>query len=320
MRWSVCLLFFALIFTFCDGQQSGQRRRRDVRKLMSKATEESWPPLNCKRPVKIQDNSVVLTSAQQNNVKSRCDILNVYDKSIYMKFSRVYNIRQTGTSDSVLSLDFLFGSETKFSLEIHNDRVKVKSTEYQDLRTSRDSCMAVLARPELDWYNWMRVRVNHLDEIRKTFISVDLVSYEGNTFVPCLRFETNLLERKYKLSLSGYTESGMRQEVMLITQKKPDLNKYSTQELSSQIKNIENRVDRLQNSLQKYMGYHDDHVSRVSDAHENFKKQIVGARNGLKSRAESHMLFYFVVLILTGTGICWWVSYRFKQEKRFHLL
>lgn len=279
-----------------------------------------WPPLNCRRPVKIQDSSVIMSNSAVNKIKTYCDIHEQYDNAIYIKFSRVYNLKHTVVSDSTLSFDFLFEKETKFTLEIHNDRLKVVYPEHQKIRITNNACMAVLARPELEWFNWLRVRINHLEEIRKTFISVDLVSYEGNTFTPCVRFESELLKTDFQIALRAYTDSGMRQEVQMITQKKPDLNKYSTQELANRLTHLENRMSRIHKSLQRYMTNHDEHVTQTKDSHETLKKQLYGTRNGLKSRAESHMIFWFVSFTIVGVLICGWTNYRIEKEKRFHLL
>ena len=147
-----------------------------------------------------------------------------------------------------------------------------------------------------------------------------MVSYEGNTFTPCVRFESVLLKTSFQIALRAYTDSGMRQEVQMITQKKPDLNKYSTQELVNRLTHLENRMSRIHKSLQRYISHHDDHVTKTKDDHENLKRQLYGTRNGLKSRTQSHMIFWIVSFVVVGILICGWTNYRIEIEKRFHLL
>ena len=214
----------------------------------------------------------------------------------------------------------MFAEETTFTLEIHNDRLKVEHPDHQNIRITNNACMAVLARPELEWFNWMRVRVNHLEEIQRTFVSVDIVSYEGNTFTPCVRFETDLLKKSFRIALRAYTDSGMRQEVQLITHKKPDLNKYSTQDLANRVSNLETRISRIHKTLQNYMSQHDSHVAKTEDSHNILRKQLHGARNGLKNQAQTHMIFWVVVFSIAGIMVCGWTNYRIEKEKRFHLL
>ena len=279
-----------------------------------------WPPYNCKRPINIEDQTVIMTSTSQNKVKTQCEILDTFSGSVYVKFSRIYNQRSSSKSDSVLSLAFSFMDETKFTLEIHNDRLKVVPVEHSDIRLNNDACMAILARHELDWFNWMRVRVNHLSEISRTFISVDLVSYDGNTFTPCVRFETPLMDSDYKITLNGYTDSNMQQEVHQITGSRPDLNTYSKEELAGRISQIEKRVQRIHTTLQRYMGYHDEHAQTIKNAHSQLKDQIIATKNGLKSRTDSHFRSYLFLIVIVIIGICSWISYRFRQANRVHIL
>lgn len=279
-----------------------------------------WPPHNCRRPVRIEDSSVILTSPTQNQIKTQCDILDSFSGTVYVKFSRIYNLNKETHSDSTLSFDFSFEDETKFSLEVHNDRLQVIPQEHTDIRVSNDACMAVLARHELDWFNWMRVRVNHLKEIGRTFISVDLVSYEGNTFSPCIRFETDLMDSAFSLRLRGYTNSNMRQEVHELTDTKPDLNKYSSSELASRIQILEKRVQRIHTSLQRYMGYHDDHARRTSVKHIELDQQITTTKNGFQSQTTSNFLTYLFIITISLIGTCWWITYKIRQANRVHIL
>jgi len=279
-----------------------------------------WPPHNCRSPVKIQESIVTMTGPAQNKVKTRCNVLDTFSGTTYIKFARIYSLNSNSKSDSVLSFAFLFNSETKFTLEIHNDRLKVVPEDHAELRLNNDACMAILARHELDWYNWMRVRVNHLTEISRTFISIDLVSYEGNTFTPCVRFETPLMDSDYGISLQGYTDSNMRQEVHEISSIKPDLNTYTSAELAARLSQMEKRVQRIHTTLQRYMGYHDDHIQKTSEKHETLKGEIFAARNGIKSRTDSHMITQVFIVFVAFVCICAWITYKIKQEKRFHLL
>lgn len=279
-----------------------------------------WPPYNCKKNSKIQDNVLIMTSATQNKIKSRCDILEDFSGAVYVKFARIYHQNSNSKSDSVLSFDFTFEHETKFSLELHNDRLKVVPAEHTDIRLNNDACMAILARQNLDWFNWMRVRVNHLAEIERTFVSVDLVSYEGNNFTPCVRFETPYMKSDYNIRVVGYTDSKMRQEVHEITSIKPDLNTYTSAELAARLSQMEKRVQRIHTTLQRYMGYHDDHIQKTSEKHETLKGEILSAKNGIKSRSDSHMITQVFIVFIAFVCICAWITYKIKQEKRFHLL
>lgn len=279
-----------------------------------------WPPRNCRHPVKIQDEVVIMSGSSQNKVKTQCNMLDSFSGPVYIKFARIYNLNSNVKSDSVLSFGFLFNDETKFSLEIHNDRLKVVPEEHADIRLNNDACMAILARHELDWFNWMRVRVNHLSEISRTFVSVDLVSYDGNNFTPCVRFETPYMNSDYSIHLSAYTDSNMRQEVHEITSTRPDLNKYTSSELASRINQLEKRLQRIHTTLQRYMGYHDDHIQKTSEKHVQLKEQIVATKNGIKSRTDSHMMTQIFVVFLAIVCICAWITYKIRQEKRFHLL
>jgi len=279
-----------------------------------------WPPHNCRRPVKIEDSSVIMTSSTQNKIKTQCEILDTFSGTSYVKFSRIYNLNEQAHSDSTLSFDFLFGSETKFSLEVHNDRLQVIPQEHIDIRINSDACMAVLARHELDWFNWMRVRVNHLSEIDRTFVSVDLVSYEGTNFSPCVRFEMNLIDSAMSLRLRGYTSSNMRQEVHEITESKPDLNKYSSSELATRMQILEKRIQRVHTTLQRYMGYHDEHTRITSDKHYELNQQFVMAKNDLQSRTTSHFITYSFMVVLSLISTCWWITYKIRQNNRVHVL
>jgi uncharacterized small protein (DUF1192 family) len=279
-----------------------------------------WPPHNCRRPVKLEDSSVIMTSSTQNKIKTQCEILDTFSGALYVKFSRIYNLNEQTHSDSTLSFDFLFDGETKFSLEVHNDRLQVIPQEHTDIRINSDACMAVLARHELDWFNWMRVRVNHLSEIGRTFVSVDLVSYEGTTFSPCVRFETNLIDSALSLRLRGYTSSNMRQEVHEITDSKPDLNKYSSSELATRMQVLEKRIQRIHTTLQRYMGYHDEHAKIMSDKHLQLNNQIIMAKNGLQSQSTSHFITYSFIVVLSLISTCWWMTYKIRQSNRVHIL
>lgn len=279
-----------------------------------------WPPHNCRRPVRVEDSSVILTSSTQNNIKTQCEILDTFSGALYVKFSRIYNLSEQMHSDSTLSFDFLFAGETKFSLEVHNDRLQVIPQEHTDIRINSDACMAVLARHELDWFNWMRVRVNHLTEIGRTFVSVDLVSYEGTNFSPCVRFEMDLIDSVTSLRLRGYTSSDMRQEVHEITDSKPDLNKYSSSELASRMQILEKRIQRLHTTLHRYMGYHDEHAKRTSDKHLQLDQQITTTKNGFQSQTTSNFLTYLFLITISLISTCWWITYKIRQANRVHIL
>jgi len=285
-----------------------------------------WPPRTCKSPVQIHKNVMILTNERINNVHTSCDIGYGFPKNIYIQFRKVYTQKPQGSSDSIIGFTFISAEKEQFVLELHNDRILLKSP--LELKSSSHECMSVLARREQDTPQWMRMRINHLFEIGKTFVSVDVTSFDGTVFIQCLRFEMPIVTEHLNMRADAYTMSGMRQEIHLITDKPPLLNSPKDNDrenrldtMSKRLDRTEQSINRLQNALHTYMGYHDDHVQTVATVQGELRKQITGTKNNFESRTTSHFFVWVFVFMLSAIGVCFFVNWKFKQNRRWgHLM
>ena len=281
------------------------------------AVNEEWPPRHCRRG---QANSVVLTDTRNKN--SVCELTENFEDNIYVQFKRVYTTQPTERSDSTLGLAFNFDGHERFTLEIHNDRLLVKAAEdmKKDITITKNECLSVLARKDTNINHWARVRINHLQELQRTFVSVDLTSYEGTSFMSCVRFEMPIISITFKLKLFGFTLSGMRQEVMMVTKEVPSLVPVKDNQIINRIDRIEKRLTRIQNALHLYMGTVDEHVSQTLSNQLEMEKTVTGVHNNFQSRTTSHLLVWVFVFALTGILMCWFITWKFKHERRHHYL
>jgi len=278
--------------------------------LFQFVTMAEWPPTNCPYPAKIKDSSVILTST--TNKEAQCEIQDPFSGPLYVKFSRIYQL--TEDSASSLSFDFLFQGEKTFSLELSKNRLQV--IPHVDMNVNKDACVAVLAHSKSDWFNWMRVEVDRLNSKGRTFVAVDLWSPEKNTFQSCVRFEMDVADSTFRLRLRGYTTSNVRQEVHEITDTMPE----TFSDVSDRLEVLEAKVQRLHTTLNRYMGYHDDHARITSDRHFKLDQQITTAKNGFQSQTTSHLLTYLFIITILLIGTCWWTTYKIKQANRVHVL
>ena len=277
-----------------------------------------WPPEKCRRGH--APDSVVLTDRRHKN--SVCELTEEFGDNIYIQFKRVYNKQPTERSDSTMGMSFNFDGRERFALEIHNDRLLVKAGDKmeKDLIITKKECLAVLVRKNSLINHWARVRINHLQELQRTFVSVDLTSYEGTSFIPCVRFEMPIISIVFKLQLSGVTLSGMYQEVNMVTSDAPSLVPVTDNQFVNRLDRIEKRLTRLQNTLHLYMGTVDDHVSQTADNHIRLEKKVIVSNNQFESRSTSHLLVWVFVFVITGIFICWFITWKFKHERRHHFL
>ena len=282
------------------------------------SVKAEWPPKNCRRAS--TGVSVVLTD--QRNKNSVCELTEEFGDNIYIQFKRVYTKQPTEGSDSTMGMAFNFDGHERFTLEIHNDRLLVKPGENmkRDITVKKQECLAVLARKDSSINHWARIRINHLQELKRTFISVDLTSYEGTSFMSCVRFEMPIISTVFKLKLFGFTLSGMRQEVSMVTNEVPSLVPVKDNEIVNRLDRLEKRVTRIQNALHLYMGTVDEHVSQTANNHIRLEKKVIGTKNKFESRTTSHLLVWIFIFTLTGILICWFISWKFKNERRHHYL
>ena len=237
------------------------------------SVKAEWPPKNCRRAS--TGVSVVLTD--QRNKNSVCELTEEFGDNIYIQFKRVYTKQPTEGSDSTMGMAFNFDGHERFTLEIHNDRLLVKPGENmkRDITVKKQECLAVLARKDSSINHWARIRINHLQELKRTFISVDLTSYEGTSFMSCVRFEMPIISTVFKLKLFGFTLSGMRQEVSMVTNEVPSLVPVKDNEIVNRLDRLEKRVTRIQNALHMYMGTVDEHVSQTANNHMKLEKKVI---------------------------------------------
>jgi hypothetical protein len=282
------------------------------------SVKAEWPPKNCRRAS--TGVSVVLTD--QRNKNSVCELTEEFGDNIYIQFKRVYTKQPTEGSDSTMGMAFNFDGHERFTLEIHNDRLLVKPGENmkRDITVKKQECLAVLARKDSSINHWARIRINHLQELKRTFISVDLTSYEGTSFISCVRFEMPIISTVFKLKLFGFTLSGMRQEVSMVTNEVPSLVPVKDNKIVNRLDRLEKKVTRIQNALHMYMGTVDEHVSQTANNHMKLEKKVTGTKNKLESRTTSHLLVWIFVFALTGILICGFISWKFKNERRHHYL
>jgi len=286
-----------------------------------------WPPSSCTSPAVVKNGVVVLTSPYINNVESKCELDDTFKGSLYIKFKRVYTqepSRVSGPSDSTMGISFQFAGRTRFSLEIHNDRMKViADLKKENIRLNHNECLSILARNDNSFEYWIRFRINHLRELKRSFISVALTSYDGTSFVQCLRFEMPIFAKTFGLQFSGYTESAMRQEVHLVTTLRPVLlpstDSVNT-DVANKLRQLETKVGRLQQALQQYMSYHDEHVSQTGSDVNILKIKVQNAKNRFETRTDNYLGVSVFAFLLIGIGVCGYISWKFQKEKRFHLL
>ena len=277
-----------------------------------------WPPKNCRRAS--TGTSVVITDQRSKN--SVCEMSEEFGDNIYVQFKRTYTKQPTEASDSTLGMAFNFDGHERFTLEIHNDRLLVKPGENmkRDITVKKQECLSILARKDPSINHWVRVRINHLQELKRTFISVDLTSYEGTSFMSCVRFEMPIISTMFTLKLFGFTLSGMRQEVTMVTKEVPSLVPVKDNDTVNRLNRLEKRVTRVQNALHLYMGTVDDHVSKTAIKQTKLEETVTVAHNNFQSRTTSHLLVWIFVFALTGILICWFISWKFKNERRQHFL
>ena len=283
-----------------------------------------WPPASCTSPAGVKNGVVVLTGPHINNVQTECMLEDVFDSNFYLKFKRVYTSDFSTPSDSTMSISFKFAGRTRFSLEIHNDRMKMVADEKEEgIMTDHRECLSVLARNDNSFEYWVRFRINHLRELQRTFISVALTSYDGTSFVPCIRLEMPIFATKFGIQLLGHTTSFMRQEVHVVTSVRPVLLPSTTSVntgVANQLRRLETRVGRMQQALQRYMSYHDEHVSQTGSDVNTLKIKVQNTNNRFESRTDNYLGVGVFAFFLIGIGVCAYISWKFQKEKRFHLL
>jgi len=280
----------------------------------------SWPPNKCKTPITIIDNTVVMTSKTVLNVRTSCLVEETYKNNMYIEFTRIYNGENKNPSDSILDFSFIFQGQPRFTLEIHNDRVKVVSEKETSIQTASHECLAVLAHASVGSNNWLRLRINHLMELQRTFLSVDLASHESNSFSPCIRFEMPWVSEAFNIKMSAFTSSGMYQEVSQLTSIRPNLTNKRDNKLVPRIKNLESQVNRIQDTVQQYMELHQEHVLKMESSHAKLRKRVANTHNHIESKTQSHFILWLFLFSLAAISVAGFVSWKFKEAKRFHLL
>ena len=279
-----------------------------------------WPPTHCPRPVYVKSGYVVMTDGRINNRETTCGFKETFKKNIYIKYRRTSTSRLHGTADSTLSFVFTENNINKFTLEVHNDKLLLL-TESKDIISSKSKCMAVFNRRD-DEFQWIRLRINHLYEIDRTFISLDYTSYEGNQFHRCLRFELPIFS-ELTVGAKAYTSAGMRQEVHTLTKIAPTLydtnNKYES--LKVRIGAVENSMDKIRQTLRVYMTQHDVHVTKTSSKHKNMQDMLINHKNTINSKSTSQFLVWIFIFLATGIGVCFFIHWKFKKQRKWgHLM
>lgn len=279
--------------------------------LLLPSVMATWPPLDCPAPISVSDNVLVLSNYRTRNVNTKCELDEVYSDVVFVQFGRYY--KHSESIVARMNFEFMFGDVLGFGIDLDNDKLQVNSVK------GDYGCEAVLSSNTEDFKSWMRVRINHLREIDKTFVSVDLKSSADLHFTPCARFEVQYTEPTFRLNVGAYVESDVKQEIYVITDTMPH---FKTDADSSQkrLARLEHKVSRLQNTLSLYMTYHDEHVSHTKAQAESLRSYTVQTKNGLEYSARSQTIIWLAIFVFAGGGVCAFVSFRIKYEKRFHLL
>jgi len=280
-----------------------------------------WPPTNCPQPIQIsKDNALVMTSARTRNIRTECLFEGTFRHRVYIKFSRRYNTEKIEPkTQSIMGLQILFASVPRFTVEMHNDRLKLVHDEDEDLEVSSNNCLTMLASNSRDWFNWMRIRANHLREIKRTFISIDLASSDGNVFTPCMRFELKSEDTDFQLKAYAKSDAGMIQEIQKITEQRPDLNKMVPASLTTRMDRLEKKINRIHSTLNQYMRDHENHVVLTKKETSNLKQFTHNTKNNLQYKAQNHTLMILFVVVFAVTGLLWFINYKFSKQNRWKL-
>lgn len=290
--------------------------------LMLCVVSASWPPSSCPEPTILSGrgkNIMTLTNKRIRNIRSSCPFNDVFGQNVYIKFKRIFNGKDIHPrTQSTLTFQVKFSSQQYFDIELNNDKLKIINIS-NDTDVKSRPCLIPLASNDPEWNSWMRIRVNRLYEISRTFVTIDLAEYTSSTFSPCTRFEMNLTRPHFNVGVSGWSNSGMLQEVHDITSVRPVLQPPPSS-ASLRLDRLEQKIARLQETVHKYMQDHEEHVIKTKAMTQKIRAYTTNTKNTLEHKANSHMMIWLFVLMVTGTLICFFVSYKFKREKRFHLL
>lgn len=280
-----------------------------------------WPPTHCPQPIQIsKDGALVMTAGRIRNIKTECLFEETFRHRVYIKFSRRYNTEQIEPrTESIMGLEILFGSVPRFTVEMHNDRLKLLHDEDEDIDVSSNKCLTMLASNSRDWFNWMRIRANHLREIRRTFVSVDLASSDGNVFTPCMRFELKSEDTDFQIKAYAKSDAGMIQEIQKITEQRPDLNKMIPASLTTRMDRLEKKINRIHSTLNQYMRDHENHVVRTKKETTNLKQFAQNTKNNLQNKSNSHTLMFLFMFGFAITGLVWFINYKFTKQNRWKL-
>jgi len=282
-----------------------------------------WPPPSCADPLRFSGANgkvMELTDYRTRNLNSECVLDDVFGPLTYIKFRRVFSGREIHPkTQSTISFDFIFDGSPKFQIELNNDRLRIVDLDVQNMLRKPMECSASLASNNPDWTSWMRIRMNNLYEIKRTFVSVDLAEFESSIFLPCVRFEMDLIPIKFNLRVNAKTDSGMVQAIHDITTTRPSLIPPQTP-LNSRMDKLERSIVQLQDTLHNYMQEHDKHVSKTKKQTVDIRRRVTSAKNRLEDRYSQHLILTAFALLLAGILICCFVSFKFQRAKRFHLL
>ena len=275
------------------------------------AVAADWPPMDCPAPITVSDDVLVLSSYRTRNIDTKCELDDLYSDVVFMQFGRHY--KHSVAPAARMNIEFMFGDVLQFDINIASERLTVGSIE------DSKGCDAVLSSNTDDWRSWMRIRVNHLREVAKTFVSIDLKSSSDLHFMPCARFEIKYTEPFFRLNVGAYVESDVNQEIYLIT---TDMPNFNVEEVNTdkRLSRLEHKVSRLQNTLSLYMSYHDEHVTKTAAQTTSLREYTTMTKNRIKHSSKTHLFFWVFLVGLAATGICAYTNLKIKHEKRWHLL
>ena len=266
-----------------------------------------WPPSNCDPNVIREGKHVIFTN--QKITKSSCQTNEVYKNVVFINMNRFYNRDKHLKGHSHFNIDIKY-NDLITNIDMYNDRIE----------SNGQSCYFPLVTNLMETSFWLRLRSHSLIDIGKTFVSLDVLPFEGENFVSCLKFELDKDFGSFKLGFTGQSETGMKQMIYDITSSKPNLSKSSKTVNEVRLDRLEERVRKLQNTVTKYIQSHDEHVSNTNELKTELKSSINEAHNRIVTRSNAHGMFYMFCFCLLIIGIFACIRWKLKEESRFKLI
>lgn len=267
-----------------------------------------WPPRDCDPGARINGQSIILTSSVASDRQDNSCSLNEPFKSIvYIQASRKYGPRSDQVGDSKLTVSI----GDLFDVEIHNDKILLGKTTNQ--------CFFPMVSTSPETF-WLRLRLHSMMDIHKTFVSLSLIPFDGESFVDCAKMELQGFVDSFTVALRATTETGMEQIVHSISKHREGKKSIDDDSImEARLNRLEERLRRLQSVVTEYIGAHEQLSQSINDNHMSLKSSIVATQNKIKTASTTSSMFggfLFVLIFICGI---FYIKWRSNEDNRFHM-